>query len=73
MRYHLRLIPLLGLACLLTSCASRYNITTNNGHTVTSKGKPKYDKANSVFHYKDANGVERTVPAGSVRSIAPAS
>jgi len=58
---------------LLGGCARRFNILTNNGRVITAKGKPKYDPDNSVFIFKDANGVERRISAGSVRQIAPAS
>lgn len=65
-------LAVLALA-LLAGCARNFNIITNSGRVISAKGKPKYDQANSVFVYKDANGVERRIPAGSVRQVAPAS
>jgi hypothetical protein len=70
--------PLIGgglavVVVLLSGCAPHYNIRTNNGAVLTAKGKPRYDKAEGVFVYKDANGQMRRVPAGSVREIAPTS
>lgn len=53
-------------AGLLAGCARNYNITTTGGRTIGSKGKPKYDKENGVFHYTDGLGEKRTIPAGSV-------
>ena len=73
----MKFIACAGLAMLslvlLAGCARNYNIITSNGRVITSKGKPKYDEANSVFVFKDVKGVERRIPAGSVRQIAPAS
>jgi hypothetical protein len=69
--------PLLGLALALalfaSGCARYYRITTNSGRVITTKGKPHYDKANSVFVFKDMHGVEQKIPAGSVSQISPAS
>ncbi|MFN3408919.1 MAG: YgdI/YgdR family lipoprotein [Limisphaerales bacterium] len=64
---------LLLLAGTLAGCARRYNITTTGGRTITTQGKPKYDAANSCFHFTDARGEKRTIPAGSVSKIEPAS
>jgi hypothetical protein len=70
-------IPLLGLALAVTllacGCARNYNVTLSSGSTITSHGKPKYDKENSCFVFTDARGVPRRIPAGSVREITPAS
>jgi hypothetical protein len=63
----------LGVMLLVTGCARYYNITTNNGRLITSRGKPHYDKPNSVYQYTDVRGERRTIPAGSVKQIAPAS
>ena len=62
-----------GLALFAAGCARNYNITTTSGRVVTSRGKPHYDKANSVFIFKDMSGQEQKISAGSVRSVAPAS
>jgi hypothetical protein len=73
----MKAFPILGLALCLTflaaGCARNYNITTNSGRVITSRGKPHYDKANSVFVFTDARGEQSSIPAGSVRQIAPAS
>ena len=73
MRLNAKLILAALATCLLMGCARNYSILTNNGRVITAKGKPTYDGANSVFVFKDANGVERRIPAGAVRQIAPAS
>ena len=73
----MKALPLLGLALGLTllasGCVRYYNVTTTSGRVMTSKGKPHYDKENSVFVFTDVRGEKRSVPAGSVRQIAPAS
>lgn len=63
----------LGVMLLCAGCARNYNITTTSGRVMTSRGKPHYDKENSVFVFTDVRGEERRIPAGSVRQIAPAS
>jgi hypothetical protein len=58
---------------LCAGCATRYNITLNNGDIVTAKGKPKYDKQRNGFFYTDALGNTNYISAFRVREIAPAS
>jgi hypothetical protein len=73
----MRFMPQLGLAVvtlgLLAGCAQHYKIVTNSGGTITARGKPVYDKKRGVFFYKDGNGLKRSIPAGGVSQIAPAS
>ena len=66
------LLLLLAVA-LCAGCASRYNITLNNGDIVTSKGKPKYDKQRNGYFYTDALGNTNYISAFRVREIGPAS
>ena len=77
LNHRMKAIPLLGLALglslLATGCARNYNVTTSGGRVITSRGKPHYDKQNSVFVFTDMRGQERRIPAGSVSQIAPAS
>lgn len=63
----------LGILLCVTGCARNYTIVTNGGQMITSHGKPKYDRENSVFTYTDALGRPSTIPAGSVSQIAPSS
>ena len=63
----------LSLALLGTGCARYYNIITSSGRVITAKGKPRYDRENSVFVFTDVRGELRRIPAGSVSQIAPAS
>ena len=62
-----------GCLLLASGCTRFYNVTTNSGRVITSRGKPHYDKANSVFVFTDVRGEQRILPAGSVAQIAPAS
>jgi hypothetical protein len=66
------LVIALAGACLASGCARFYNITTNSGRTIMTRGKPHYDRENSVFVFTDVRGEKRTIPAGSVAQIAPA-
>ena len=61
------------VAFLTAGCTHHYNIITNNGRVITTRGKPHYDKPNSVFVFTDVRGEKRTISAGSVMQIAPAS
>jgi hypothetical protein len=66
-------LVLLSLTCLLwtAGCARHYVLTLNNGTQIDTKGKPKRQGASYV--YKDENGNERRISAGSVSEISPAS
>ena len=63
----------LGIILVCSGCVRKYTITMSSGHTTTCRGKPKYDKDNSCYHYTDLRGERRHIPAGSVSLIAPAS
>lgn len=66
--------PILFLALtvvLLTGCTRRYTVTLQNGHQMTSFGKPKLE--NNVYTFKDGSGETRYVSAPRIREIAPAS
>jgi len=62
---------LIGLASLAGGCAQHYNITLQNNNTMSSRGKPKYDKASDSFKFKDSYGRLVSVPAFRVKEIAP--
>ena len=66
------LFPLLIVSlCLVCGCAQHYNITLNNNNMMTSRGKPKYDKTNDTFKFKDDYGRLVSIPAFRVKEIAP--
>ena len=59
------------LAFLATGCMNRYEITLSSGNIITTKGKPKYDKATDTFRYKDLTGKDRYVASIRVKEVAP--
>jgi hypothetical protein len=59
------------IAFLVTGCMNRYEITLSSGNIITTKGKPKYDKATDTFRYTDLKGAKRYVPSVTVREVAP--
>ena len=61
----------LALVSLATGCMNRYEITLSSGGIITTKGKPKYDKATDTFRFTDLKGQSRHVPAISVKEVAP--
>jgi hypothetical protein len=65
------LLPMIALACLATGCVSHYNITLTNNNVMSTRGKPKYDKATDTYQFKDAFGRPASVPAFRIKEIAP--
>ena len=63
-----KMLILLSSSLLLTGCV-RYKVTLTNGNEFTTRGKPKLDKATSVYRYKDSQGKPSMVPALRVREI----
>ncbi len=61
---------LLSLACG-TGCAPRYEVTLANQRTMTSHGKPKFNKENNTFRFTDAAGKEHVIPSFNIREIKP--
>jgi len=58
-------------ALALGSGCARYKVTMANGAVTTSRGKPKYDRENCVYRFKDVTGEKRVVPEIRVVSIEP--
>jgi len=52
-------------------CVRRYEITLTNQRMITSHGRPKEDKAQGVYRFKDAEGRARVVPSIEVLNIEP--
>ena len=59
------------LVAFLAGCRTGYQMTLNNGTTITTANKPKYDPKEKVYRAKDAAGVEHYYPAFRVQSIEP--
>jgi hypothetical protein len=66
-------IPLLFccIACLLAGCATRYDITLNNGRKITGVSHPVLDKETGDYRFKDAAGNRLSIKATRVIEIAP--
>ncbi len=64
-------LPLLIGSIALCGCARHYVVKMSNGAQFTTSSKPKL-KGNA-YYFKDARGQERSVSAGRVREIQPAS
>ncbi|HEU0011962.1 MAG TPA: YgdI/YgdR family lipoprotein [Verrucomicrobiae bacterium] len=69
----MKLIAPLVLSCLAftTGCVRRYEVTLTNQRVITAHGKPKYDKEQGTFRFKDSEGRVHVVPAFTIREIAP--
>jgi hypothetical protein len=61
----------LGLFAAATGCSSPYDITLRDHNTITVIGKPVYDKANEVYHFKDAKGKSHVIAAVRISVIEP--
>jgi len=60
------------LSLVLTAgCVSRYDVTLTNQRVITAHGKPKYNKADGTFRFKDAEGKQQVVPSFTVKEITP--
>jgi hypothetical protein len=66
-----RSILLLLALALCAGCARIYNISLNDGDTITSRGKPVFDKARSGYIYTDADGHSTYISMLRVREIEP--
>lgn len=61
-----------GLFCmgfLLMGCASDYVISTNDGHMITTLGKPEKDKSTGLISYQDNNGTHYQINQREVKEI----
>ncbi len=66
---------LLGVAMagMFAGCASPYKVTLTSGSVMTSKSKPKLDKATDVYTLTDIQGRTIKVPSFRIRQIEPLS
>ncbi|WP_108652819.1 YgdI/YgdR family lipoprotein [Dongshaea marina] len=49
------------LALTLIGCSSQYVMTTKNGQTLVSQGKPEIDSDTGMITYEDAQGNYRQI------------
>jgi hypothetical protein len=67
-----RIAPLFLFCLLLTAgCVRRYEVTLSNQRVITAYGKPKYDKKQGTFRFKDVEGNVHVVPAFTVQEYHP--
>src|SRR2546426_3060899 len=52
---------------MFAGCASPYKVTLTNGAVLTSQGKPKLNKANDSYIFKDIQGRTNEIPSFRIR------
>lgn len=70
----MKTLPLCGLMLALAfgaGCVRRYDVIMINQRVITSHGKPKLDKVNNTFRFKDAEGTVHVISSTSVNEIKP--
>jgi hypothetical protein len=71
-----RILPifLLGLLAFgVSGCRTQYDIVLQNGASLQSVGKPKYDEETGYYAYKDALGNTKYIQRMRVKLIQPSS
>jgi ABC-type Fe3+-hydroxamate transport system substrate-binding protein len=63
-------LSILLLVLLLVGCAQHYNITLSNNNVLTSTGKPRYNRTNETYEFKDSFGKTTSIPAFKIKEIA---
>ncbi|KIC88234.1 hypothetical protein RN49_04130 [Pantoea agglomerans] len=53
----------------LSACSSNYVISTNDGHMITTHGKPARDKETGMISYKDTDGNMHQLQQHDVKEI----
>ncbi len=64
-----RIIAVFGLCLSIAGCASDYVISTNDGHLITTHGKPETDKDTGLIKYQDKNGNQYEINKSQIREI----
>jgi hypothetical protein len=64
------LLLLLGTV-FLAGCMHNYDLTLVNGGKITHVSKPKLDKKNGVYTFRDVRGKKQSINASRVVEIAP--
>lgn len=59
----------IALCLFAVGCSSTYLITTKDGETITSLGKPTLDKETNMLRFEDENGRMRQLPHNEVKQI----
>lgn len=53
----------------ISACSGNYVISTNDGHMITTHGKPARDKETGMLSYKDADGNMHQLQQHDVKEI----
>lgn len=62
-------IAMMASVMSITACASNYVISTNDGHMITTHGKPARDKETGMISYKDSDGNMHQLQQHNVKEI----
>ncbi|AEX54526.1 YgdI/YgdR family lipoprotein [Rahnella aquatilis] len=62
-------VAVMGIMFAVSACSSDYIISTNDGHMITTHGKPVKDKDTGLISYKDTDGSIHQVHQGDVKEI----
>lgn len=62
-------ISMMASVMSITACASNYVISTNDGHMITTHGKPARDKQTGMISYKDSDGNMHQLQQHDVKEI----
>ncbi|MGJ0482632.1 YgdI/YgdR family lipoprotein [Pantoea agglomerans] len=62
-------IAMMASVMSITACASNYVISTNDGHMITTHGKPARDKETGMISYKDSDGNMHQLQQHDVKEI----
>ena len=69
MKKVLSVVAVMGIMFAVSACSSDYVISTNDGHMITTHGKPVKDKETGLISYKDTDGSVNQVHQGDVKEI----
>ncbi|SFO50027.1 protein of unknown function [Candidatus Pantoea varia] len=62
-------IAMMASVMSITACSGNYVISTNDGHMITTHGKPARDKETGMISYKDTDGNMHQLQQHDVKEI----
>lgn len=62
-------IAMMASVMSITACSGNYVISTNDGHMITTHGKPARDKETGMISYKDRDGNMHQLQQHDVKEI----
>ncbi|MGK3143583.1 YgdI/YgdR family lipoprotein [Pantoea sp. C2G6] len=62
-------VAIIASAISLSACSGNYVISTNDGHMITTHGKPAKDKETGMISYKDSDGNVHQLQQQDVKEI----